>query len=302
MGGPVVGSKRIRRCAAVFVVLPLALSMLPVAKASLIQEVPAFAVFDDEVLSHGYPYYGYHGFKVYDAEGAPISGQFLSWTATVTGPNAANAGVLSGQLDQYGRGVFGYYATNPGVDTLVVSIGAATGSAERTYGLSDQNLVVRPAIRVEFDEAHTLRPTESYQYHGFTAYDVNNDPLTYSYNEWRATVSGVNGPLVFTGRLDSNGRGLFSYAAKSLEGSDVLEVFVDTANGDATRAYEHGDGERAGVFDAAVLESSDPLLEPTIDLNSSATGPGPGTYFYRPFGSSASENSDGVDSFFRYHG
>lgn len=257
-------------------------------------------MFDDQVLERPANSYQYHGFTVFDAVGAPIKGQFLAFTATVVGSNSGSVGgPIQGTLDQHGRGVFGYFASLQGIDTLVVNVGHAVGHAERTYSTPSTVGLVEPAFRIEFDENHTLRPTSSYQYHGFNIYNAENQPLR-GFEEWVVVVSGINGPQTFTGMTDSSGRGVFGYFAGSTQGMDTLTVQADTATGSATRAYEPSDGATPGVFDVAITELSDPLQEP-LDLVDAGLVPGPGTIFNRHF-TSATENSDGVDSFFKYHG
>jgi len=269
------------------------------AGAGVNMEVPALIVFDDQLLERPAQTYQYHGFTVYDAKGAPLRGQFLDWTATVEGVNAAESvPPFTGKLDQYGRGVFGYFALRKGLDVLTVTVAPVVGHAERTYSTPATVTVVEAAVRVEFDDLHTLRATQSYQYHGFTVYGSDNQPLR-TPRSFRAVVAGVNGPTTATGTTDSSGRALFGYYAGATEGEDVLTVEVDAAVGEATRAYE-ASADTPGVFDAAVLEASDPRLEPTA-LPETPLGPARGTVWNRLF-SSATEDADGVDSFFRYHG
>jgi hypothetical protein len=229
-------------------------------------------VFDDEHFSHPTNYFGYHGFRAYDAAGAPIVGQNLQWTAVVVGPNAQT---FSGRLDHYGRGVFGYRAgTVPGVDTLTVSIGAATGEATRAYG--QDSLVTLPsspkvAARIEFDDNHYAVEPNYYGYHGFQVYGPDNAPLKASYNDWVAVVTGANGPLTFTGKLDFYGRGVFGYFGE-LGGTDALVVTVGTATGDATRTYDTG---------SQIPQVPIPILPETPTMIA-LTSPGPGHIFDSP--------------------
>jgi len=221
--------------------LMVASSLVPAAaaRADVLPQTPVRAVFDDPFLSHQQGYYGYHGFTVLDVDGRPIMNTQLGFIATVAGPNATVSPIY-GQIDSYGRGVFGYYASLAGIDTFTVEVGTATGSAQRKYGGPQLQQVSGVATRIDFDQSHTLRPTQSYQYHGFYVFGTDDQPLTYSFNPWTAVVAGPNGPLTIGGRLDQYGRGVFGYAAGPIEGTDVITVEVGAASAQATRAYEDG--------------------------------------------------------------
>jgi len=234
--------RRTRR-ANVCIAAVIAMTALPIAATRATgaeTQVPAIITFDDSHLSHPVAYYGYHGFTVFDSAGAPVRGSLLPWTATVTGPNGPQT--VSGQLDWYGRGVFGYYAQQVGVDVLTVIVGAAVGDATREYGLRAPLAVSdQVPVRVEFDEEHTYRPTHSYGYHGFTVYDAQGDPVVGKYMSWIAVMAGANGPYERVGMIDYFGRGVFGYEAGHSPGTDVLSVTVNYNNarivGSATRSY-----------------------------------------------------------------
>lgn len=101
--------------------------------------------------------------------------------------------------------------------------------------------------RVVFDDSSYTAPTQYYGYHGFTVYDSNGQPVIGTYDAWTAVVSGPNGPLTFSGKLNYYGQGVFGYYAAN-PGIDVLTVTTAVAAGEATRNY----GTEPFVPDAAV--------------------------------------------------
>lgn len=199
--------------------------------------VPARVVFDETARSDPAPWFGYHGFSVLDAQGNPLLGQYSRFTATVQGVNGPKT--FDGYLDYYGRGVFSYYATNAGADTLTVAVGPAAGEATRTYGVSNPSLPPvndRPAARVTFDTPAQTFPSPWYGYHGFTVYDPQGSPVYGRYLQFTAVVAGPNGPLTINGQLDYYGRGTIGYWADK-PGADTITVNAGSASGTAARTY-----------------------------------------------------------------
>jgi hypothetical protein len=199
--------------------------------------VAARVTFDEATRSDPAPWYGYHGFTVYDAQGSALTGQYPKFTATVQGVNGPKT--FEGYLDYYGRGVFSYHADKAGVDSLTVVVGPASGEATRTYGVSNPSLPQvndRPPARVAFDNATQTLPSPWYGYHGFTVLDAQGSPVYGRYLQFTAVVAGPNGPLTINGQLDYYGRGTIGYWADK-PGVDSITVNAATANGTAARTY-----------------------------------------------------------------
>ncbi|MFN2589086.1 MAG: calcium-binding protein [Actinomycetota bacterium] len=219
-----------------------------------VNDRPAARVqFDNAAQTLPAPWYGYHGFTVYDAQGTPVYGRYLQFTAVVAGPNGPVT--INGQLDYYGRGTIGYWADKPGADTITVNAGSAAGSAARTYAPNVQPPPVgipplppvppvqappvnqSPVARITFDDpAQLLLPLPYYGCHGFTATDATGTAPYGTFRNWTAAVAGPNGPLTFGGQLDYWGRGMFCYSAVN-PGADSLTVTVGAGVGEATRTY-----------------------------------------------------------------
>ena len=285
-----------RHLAASLIALCFLSALIPMASNAVAATVGQ-VVFDDTSLTRPSQYYGYHGFTVYDVNGQPAIGTYETWTAVVTGPNGPLT--FSGRLNYYGQGVFGYYAANPGIDTLTVTVGAAVGSATRIWGtepyVPDSTRGV--ATRLEFDDVHRSEANPHYGYHGFTVYNADGTAVTGTFLSFTATVTGVNGPLTFQGQIDSSGRGVFGYYATNA-GTDVLTVAVDGASGEATRSYDPG-------FPLPPIEHA--IVEQSDDLNDYPTEtpvivPSAGNGWFHGFENSPDSDANGVHDFFLKRG
>ncbi|HEV2755641.1 MAG TPA: PKD domain-containing protein [Actinomycetota bacterium] len=166
-----------------------------------------------------------------DPDRDTITGYEIDWgdgTSTF-GKDGAHRYTAPGDYTVTGIVTDSWGAASSTTKTVRVCFGCATTP---TLGPGDP-------VAVRFDDQHLDLPLEHYGYHNFTVLNSAGESVRNTALGWIATVSGVNGPLEFTGRLDQNGRAGFDYTGNK-QGLDTLRVVVNTAVGTATRSYGTG--------------------------------------------------------------
>ncbi len=213
------------------------------AQEANLDSTPGFVLFDDRYFDQSLGYTGTHGFQVYNVLASPLRNVSLPWTVTVAGSNGPRT--FNGFLDSNGRGAFTYTGSNVGVDTLDVVVGSAAGSAVRTYGIEENtgDTDQIPAAAV-WDEIYFDDAVGYSGFHGFTVLNVAANHLRVPL-EWTVTVRGAN-PGTYSGTLDANGRGGFSYTGSN-SGVDVMTLTVGSVIAHAARSYGLQDPETPAV-------------------------------------------------------
>ena len=250
------------------------------ADADIASTTPARVVFDDPYMDVATGSYWVHGFWVYNAAGAKVQSN-AAFTATVAGVNGPRT--FEGNL-RSGRGDFGYTGSMTGIDELVVTVEGVSGSATRSFGVSNTSQPA-PVPTPEPAPSPTVPPTgslpsemdpdtvatravwdyEAYDkgvgestYNAFTFYNADGNPVRAAGQQWYVTVQGANGPQTFTGYVQSDGRGAFGYNGYN-RGTDLLTVTMGAASSVATRTFG---GDLPGVPGPPDVPPVTPPMDP----------------------------------------